>query len=121
MNEALRDWVTNVENTFCLHRHRGGAASLPRHGARFPHAVIAEEPKTQGCRLPKAGSRIRSLPVSAAGSNAIGLFHPFLDDPSVEIYGRRGRCFGLDKKRCGLACRRQAGRPARQSHLSADE
>ena len=54
------------------------------------------------------------------GSNAIGLFHPFLDDKDVEIYGVEAAGHGLEhRSACGLADGRQARRAARQPHLSA--
>ena len=54
------------------------------------------------------------------GSNAMGLFHPFLDDPSVEIFGVEAAGHGLTQLACRLDRRRPPGRAARQPHLSAD-
>ena len=95
MNEALRDWVTNVREHVLLHRHDRGAASLSRDGARLPVRDRQRDARAD------AGAEGR-LPDSliaciGGGSNAMGLFHPFLDDRSVEIYGVEAAGHGLDK------------------------
>ncbi|KZK97195.1 tryptophan synthase subunit beta [Pseudovibrio sp. Ad26] len=85
MNEALRDWVTNVEDTYYLIGTAAGPHPYPEMVRDF-QSVIGEETKEQ---LMKAEGKLPDALVAAVGggSNAIGLFHPFLDDPSVEIYG----------------------------------
>ncbi|KZK80978.1 Tryptophan synthase beta chain [Pseudovibrio sp. W64] len=85
MNEALRDWVTNVDDTYYLIGTAAGPHPYPEMVRDF-QSVIGEETKEQ---LMKAEGKLPDALVAAVGggSNAIGLFHPFLDDPSVEIYG----------------------------------
>ena len=85
MNEALRDWVTNVADTFYCIGTSAGPHPYPMMVRDF-QSVIGTEARAQMIE------RERRLPDSiiaciGGGSNAIGLFHPFLDDPSVEIYG----------------------------------
>ena len=110
MNEALRDWVTNVHDTFYMHRHRRRPASLSGDGARFPDRSSAAR-RARRCWSAKAGCRMRSIACVGGGSNAIGLFHPFLDERGVEIYGVEAAGDGIDMRRArGRDHRRQ--RPA---------
>jgi tryptophan synthase beta chain len=96
MNEALRDWVTNVENTFYCIGTVAGPHPYPAMVRDF-QCVIGEETKAQmQCAEGKLPDSLFAC--IGGGSNAIGLFHPFLDDPSVEIYGVEAAGFGLDKK-----------------------
>ena len=85
MNEALRDWVTNVENTYYLIGTAAGPHPYPELVRNF-QSVIGMETKEQ---LMEAEGRLPDLLVAAVGggSNAIGLFHPFLDDKDVGIVG----------------------------------
>ncbi|OWV71278.1 tryptophan synthase subunit beta [Rhizobium sp. R634] len=85
MNEALRDWVTNVEDTYYLIGTAAGPHPYPEMVRDF-QAVIGAEAKEQ---MLAAEGRLPDLVVAAVGggSNAIGIFHPFLDDPSVKIVG----------------------------------
>ena len=85
MNEALRDWVTNVEDTYYLIGTAAGPHPYPEMVRDF-QSVIGTEAKQQ---MLAAEGRLPDLVVAAVGggSNAIGLFHPFLDDPSVKIVG----------------------------------
>ncbi len=94
MNEALRDWVTNVEDTYYLIGTAAGPHPYPEMVRDF-QSVIGEETKEQ---LMKAEGKLPDAIVAAVGggSNAIGLFHPFLDDPSVEIYGVEAGGKGLE-------------------------
>ncbi len=96
MNEALRDWVTNVESTFYCIGTVAGPHPYPAMVRDF-HCVIGKETKAQmealEGRLPDS-----LFACIGGGSNAIGLFHPFLDDPSVEIFGVEAAGYGLDKK-----------------------
>src|SRR4051794_2310973 len=83
MNEALRDWVTNVRDTYYLIGTVAGPHPYPVMVRDF-QLVIGEETRAQ--ILEKEG-RLPDLLVAAVGggSNAMGLFHPFLDDPEVRI------------------------------------
>ncbi|SDR26348.1 tryptophan synthase subunit beta [Pseudovibrio sp. Tun.PSC04-5.I4] len=94
MNEALRDWVTNVDDTYYLIGTAAGPHPYPEMVRDF-QSVIGEETKKQ---LMEAEGRLPDVLVAAVGggSNAIGLFHPFLDDPSVEIYGVEAGGKGLE-------------------------
>ncbi|MCF5674334.1 tryptophan synthase subunit beta, partial [Pseudomonas syringae] len=85
MNEALRDWVTNVEDTFYLIGTVAGPHPYPAMVRDF-QAIIGKETKEQ--MQEKEGRLPDSLIACVGGgSNAMGLFHPFLDDASVEIIG----------------------------------
>nr|CAB55324.2 tryptophan synthase beta subunit [Rhizobium etli] len=85
MNEALRDWVTNVEDTYYLIGTAAGPHPYPEMVRDF-QSVIGAEAKEQ---MLAAEGRLPDLVVAAVGggSNAIGIFHPFLDDSSVKIVG----------------------------------
>ncbi len=85
MNEALRDWVTNVDNTYYLIGTAAGPHPYPEMVRDF-QAVIGQEAKEQ---MLAAEGRLPDLVIAAVGggSNAIGIFHPFLDDESVKIVG----------------------------------
>src|SRR5881227_2141932 len=93
MNEALRDWVTNVENTFYCIGTVAGPHPYPAMVRDF-QSVIGKETREQ---LMKAEGRLPDTLVACigGGSNAMGLFHPFLDDPSVEIFGVEAAGHGL--------------------------
>ncbi|ACB95613.1 tryptophan synthase subunit beta [Beijerinckia indica] len=96
MNEALRDWVTNVTDTFYCIGTAAGPHPYPAMVRDF-QCVIGEETRTQ--MLEREGRLPDSLfACIGGGSNAIGLFHPFLDEPNVEIYGVEAAGFGLDKQ-----------------------
>ena len=107
MNEALRDWVTNVADTFYCIGTAAGPHPYPAMVRDF-QCIIGEETKQQ---MQKAEGRLPDslFACIGGGSNAIGLFHPFLDDPSVEIYRRRGGGFRASRQARGLARRRAAG------------
>ena len=93
MNEALRDWVTNVENTFYCIGTVAGPHPYPMMVRDF-QSIIGRETREQ---LHKAEGRLPDSLVACigGGSNAMGLFHPFLDEPSVEIYGVEAAGHGL--------------------------
>jgi tryptophan synthase beta chain len=95
MNEALRDWVTNVDSTFYCIGTVAGPHPYPSMVRDF-QSIIGDETREQ---MQKAEGRLPDSLVACigGGSNAIGLFHPFLDDPSVEIYGVEAAGHGLDK------------------------
>jgi tryptophan synthase beta chain len=96
MNEALRDWVANVHDTFYIIGTAAGPHPYPELVRDF-QSVIGIEARAQ--MLSRIG-RLPDLLVAAigGGSNAIGLFHPFLDDPSVEMLGVEAAGHGLDKQ-----------------------
>jgi len=94
MNEALRDWVTNVDNTFYCIGTAAGPHPYPALVRDF-QCVIGEETRAQ--MIEREGRIPDSLIACiGGGSNAIGLFHPFLDDTGVEIYGVEAAGHGLD-------------------------
>ena len=97
MNEAMRDWVTNVDNTFYIIGSVAGPHPYPMIVRDF-QCVIGREARTQSLvqtgRLPDA-----LVACVGGGSNAIGLFHPFLQDESVRIYGVEAGGHGLDTGR----------------------
>jgi tryptophan synthase beta chain len=94
MNDALRDWVTNVEDTFYIIGTAAGPHPYPEMVRDF-QTVIGIEAKQQ---LQEAEGRLPDLLVACigGGSNAIGLFHPFLDDKEVEIHGVEAAGLGLE-------------------------
>jgi tryptophan synthase beta chain len=93
MNEALRDWVTNVADTFYCIGTVAGPHPYPGMVRDF-QSVIGRETREQ---MLAAEGRLPDSLVAAigGGSNAIGLFHPFLDDPSIEIFGVEAAGHGL--------------------------
>jgi tryptophan synthase beta chain len=93
MNEALRDWVTNVEDTFYCIGTVAGPHPYPMMVRDF-QSVIGRETREQ---MQAAEGRLPDSLVACigGGSNAMGLFHPFLDDKSVEIYGVEAAGHGL--------------------------
>jgi tryptophan synthase beta chain len=94
MNEALRDWVANVGDTFYIIGTAAGPHPYPELVRDF-QSVIGREARAQ--MLEREG-RLPDLLVAAigGGSNAIGLFHPFLDDPEVAMLGIEAAGHGLD-------------------------
>ncbi len=95
MNEALRDWVANVHDTFYIIGTAAGPHPYPELVRDF-QSVIGKEAREQ---LLERTGRLPDLLVAAigGGSNAIGLFHPFLDDPDVKMLGVEAAGHGLDK------------------------
>ena len=94
LNEALRDWVANVEDTFYCIGTVAGPHPYPEMVRDF-QCVIGNETKKQ--MLQREGRLPDSLVAAiGGGSNAMGLFHPFLDDEGVEIYGVEAAGHGLD-------------------------
>tara|TARA_B100000767_G_scaffold272065_1_gene298962 strand:- start:131 stop:1363 length:1233 start_codon:yes stop_codon:yes gene_type:complete len=93
MNEALRDWVTNVDNTFYIIGTVAGPAPYPQLVRDF-QSVIGREAREQ--MLNQTGSLPDSLVACVGGgSNAIGLFHPFLDDHDVAMFGVEAGGYGV--------------------------
>lgn len=97
LNEALRDWVTNVDNTFYIIGTVAGPHPYPMLVRDF-QTVIGREARQQSLdqigKLPDA-----LIACVGGGSNAIGLFHPFLGDKDVEIYGVEAGGDGVDTGR----------------------
>lgn len=95
LNEAMRDWVTNIDNTFYIIGTVAGPHPYPMMVRDF-QSIIGKEAKAQ------FADQVGGLPDAlvacvGGGSNAIGLFHEFIDDTSVEIYGAEAAGHGLDK------------------------
>jgi tryptophan synthase beta chain len=121
INEALRDWVANVHTTHYLLGTAAGAHPFPAL-VRYFHEVIGDEAReqilAQTGRLPDA-----VCACIGGGSNAIGIFHGFLDDPSVELYGFEAGGEGVDTDRHAATI--TLGRPGvlhgARSYLMQDE
>jgi tryptophan synthase beta chain len=94
MNEAIRDWVANVENTFYIIGTVAGPHPYPYMVREF-QSVIGQEVRWQ---MEEAEGRLPDSLVACigGGSNALGLFHPFLDEPGVDIYGVEAAGHGID-------------------------
>jgi tryptophan synthase beta chain len=93
MNEALRDWVTNVADTFYCIGTIAGPHPYPMMVRDF-QCIIGRETREQ---MMQAEGRLPSSLIACigGGSNAMGLFHPFLDDVEIEIYGVEAAGHGL--------------------------
>ncbi len=109
LNEAMRDWVTNIDDTFYIIGTVAGPHPYPMMVRDF-QSVIGKEAKAQ------FADQVGGLPDAlvacvGGGSNAIGLFHPFIDDQSVAIYGVEAAGYGLEKGpqtgSCSTSVRRQ--------------
>ncbi len=95
LNEAMRDWVTNIDNTFYIIGTVAGPHPYPMMVRDF-QSVIGKEAKRQFSN--QAGGLPDALVACVGGgSNAIGLFYPFIDDKSVAIYGVEAAGYGLEK------------------------
>jgi tryptophan synthase beta chain len=107
MNEALRDWVANVRDTYYLIGTVAGPHPYPAMVRDF-QSVIGTEAKAQ---LHAAEGRLPDVAVACigGGSNAMGLFHPFLDDRDVRLIGVEAAGDGLDTARHAASLSR--GRP----------
>jgi tryptophan synthase beta chain len=94
MNEALRDWVANVEDTFYIIGTVAGPHPYPAMVRDF-QSIIGKEAREQ---IMAAEGRLPDTLVACigGGSNAMGLFYDFLDEPSVSIYGVEAAGRGLD-------------------------
>ena len=94
MNEAMRDWVANVADTYYLIGTVAGPHPYPMMVRDF-QSVIGEEAKQQ---LQEAEGRLPDAAVACigGGSNAMGLFHPFLDDPTVRLIGVEAGGHGIE-------------------------
>jgi tryptophan synthase beta chain len=120
MNEALRDWVANVHDTFYIIGTAAGPHPYPELVRDF-QSVIGKEAREQ---ILKREGRLPDLLVASigGGSNAIGLFHPFLDDPEVAMLGVEAAGHGLNKQHAASLA---GGRPGilhgNKTYLLQDE
>ncbi|MBO0711452.1 MAG: tryptophan synthase subunit beta [Acetobacteraceae bacterium] len=121
MNEALRDWVANVGDTYYLIGTVAGPHPYPRMVRDF-QSVIGEEARAQ---MLEAEGRLPDAAVACigGGSNAMGLFHPFLDDTTVRLVGVEAAGRGLDTHEHAASLAR--GRPGvlhgNRTYLLQDE
>jgi len=121
LNEALRDWVTNVDNTFYIIGTVAGPHPYPAMVRDF-QAIIGREAKQQ-C-LDATGKLPDALVACVGGgSNAIGLFYPFIDDAQVTLYGVEAAGDGIETGRHSAPL--SAGRPGvlhgNRTYLMADD
>ena len=112
MNEALRFWVANAETHFYIIGTVAGPHPYPQMVRDF-QSVIGKEAKEQ---LMEAEGRLPDAIIACigGGSNAMGLFHPFLDDESVSIYGVEAAGKGILRPACCITYRRNTWRSAWQ-------
>jgi tryptophan synthase beta chain len=94
INEALRDWVANVDNTHYLLGTVAGPHPFPQMVRDF-HKIIGEEAREQVLAL-TGGLPDAVIACVGGGSNAIGIFHAFLDDPEVDLIGCEAAGRGID-------------------------
>jgi tryptophan synthase beta chain len=107
MNEAMRDWVANVSDTYYLIGTVAGPHPYPAMVRDFQQ-VIGNEARAQ---LQEAEGRLPDVVIASVGggSNAMGIFHPFLDEPSVRLIGVEAAGRGLDTNEHAASIER--GRP----------
>jgi len=107
MNEALRDWVTNVNDTFYIIGSVAGPHPYPEMVRDF-QSVIGIEAKDQ---IKKIEGRLPNLLIACVGggSNAMGLFYPFLNDRNVKMIGVEAAGEGLNKKHAASIAKGQLG------------
>ena len=121
INEALRDWVANVDNTHYLLGTVAGPHPFPVMVRDF-HKIIGEEARAQVLELTGALPDAVTACVGG-GSNAMGIFHAFLDDPSVALYGYEAAGDGAETPRHAATITK--GRPGvlhgARSYLLQDE
>ncbi len=121
LNEALRDWVTNIDNTYYIIGTVAGPHPYPAMVRDF-QTIIGREAREQ--MLAKTGALPDALVACVGGgSNAIGLFHPFIGDDGVAIYGVEAAGLGVETgKHSAPLC---AGKPGvlhgNRTYLMADE
>lgn len=121
MNEALRDWITNVSDTFYMIGSAAGPHPYPML-VRDLQSVIGKEARRQ---ILAASGKLPDVLVACVGggSNAIGLFYPFLEDTGIRAVGVEAAGFGLDSGR--HAATLTAGKPGvlhgARSYLLQDE
>jgi tryptophan synthase beta chain len=121
MNEAMRDWVTNVDDTYYIIGTAAGPHPYPAMVRDF-QAVIGQETRAQ---MLEAEGRLPDAVVACVGggSNAIGMFHPFLNDDSVKLIGVEASGHGLhtDKHAASLTGGRPGVLHGNRTYLLQDE
>ncbi len=107
MNEAMRDWVANVDDTYYLIGTVAGPHPYPAMVRDF-QSVIGDEARVQ---IQEAEGRLPDVVIASVGggSNAMGIFHPFLDEPGVRLIGVEAAGHGLDTAQHAASIER--GRP----------
>ena len=118
LNEAMRDWVTNVENTFYIIGTVAGPHPYPMMVRDF-QSVIGEECRAQ---MPAMTGRQPDAVIACVGggSNAMGIFHAYMPDESVQLIGVEAAGHGLETgKHAASLSAGIAGRAAWQPHVSA--
>lgn len=121
LNEALRDWVTNIDNTYYIIGTVAGPHPYPAMVRDF-QTIIGRESREQ--MMAKTGRLPDALVACVGGgSNAIGLFHPFIEDEAVSIYGVEAAGLGIETgQHSAPLC---AGKPGvlhgNRTYLMADE
>ncbi len=122
MNEALRDWVANVDDTYYLIGTAAGPHPYPEMVRDF-QSIIGAELREQ-FEEAEGGMPDALVACIGGGSNAIGLFHEFLDDDQVKMYGAEAGGYGIDKEN-GHAASMTGGRPGvlhgNRTYLLQDE
>lgn len=121
MNEAMRDWVTNVDNTFYIIGTVAGPHPYPEMVRVFQSIIgreAREQIQQQAGRLPDA-----LVACVGGGSNAIGLFHPFLQDAQVAMYGVEAGGLGLEtgKHAAPINCGRPGVLHGNRTYLMEDD
>ena len=120
LNEALRDWVANVEQTFYIIGSVAGPAPYPQMVRDF-QSVIGREARAQ---MLEATGRLPDLLIACVGggSNAMGLFHPFLEDTKVRLLGVEAAGRGLDSGQhaAPIACGRPGVLHGNRTYLMED-
>ncbi len=121
LNEALRDWVTNIDNTYYIIGTVAGPHPYPAMVRDF-QTIIGRESREQ--MMAKTGHLPDALVACVGGgSNAIGLFHPFIEDESVSIYGVEAAGLGVETGQHSAPL--NAGKPGvlhgNRTYLMADE
>lgn len=104
INEGMRDWVTNIRDSYYLMGTAAGPHPYPAMVRDF-QCVIGNETKEQ---IMQAEGKLPDVIIAAigGGSNAIGMFHPFLDDPSVSLIGVEAGGKGLDSNETAASIER---------------
>ena len=122
LNDAMRDWVANVDNTFYIIGTVAGPHPLPDDGARLPERDRQEnaiEQMPEPCWPNKSAGQQPDAVIACVGggSNAMGIFHPYIPFEKTRLIGVEAAGEGLDSGRHSASLQKAAGRAARQPHL----